>query len=331
MTWLRLLLAAPALAFLLVACAGTGPAPIEDRRTPAQVQNPRETYAVSRGDTLYSIAFRFGLDYRSLARINRIPPPYTIYPGERLLVRGVEDPGPAPPETPPHTPPQTAASGSDSPPAPGQVIVRPAVPTAGGSAPSQTRARTAIIPEAPVSSADDSPGGAPPGGADRAIPDGTTPKDTQVAEVRPTADPPAATSPAPTARPSPPPAPSGPVSRWQWPAAGPVTRGFSSSVHKGVDIGGQRGDAVRAAAAGQVVYAGTGIVGFGELLIIKHDDTHLSAYGHNARLLVREGDTVAAGQQIAEKGSSGTDTVKLHFEIRRAGKPVDPLGLLPRR
>jgi lipoprotein NlpD len=110
-----------------------------------------------------------------------------------------------------------------------------------------------------------------------------------------------------------------------------VTRGYSGSVHKGIDIGGQRGDAIHAVAPGKVVYAGTGIVGFGELLIIKHNDVYLSAYGHNDRLLVREGQVVQAGQKIAEKGSSGTDTVKLHFEIRKEGKPIDPQRVLPRR
>jgi lipoprotein NlpD len=102
-------------------------------------------------------------------------------------------------------------------------------------------------------------------------------------------------------------------------------------VHKGIDIAGTRGDTVVATAAGKVVYAGTGIAGFGELLIVKHNEQYLSAYGHNDRLLVGEGDTVAAGQKIAEKGSSGTDTVKLHFEIRKDGKPIDPVRLLPRR
>ncbi len=110
-----------------------------------------------------------------------------------------------------------------------------------------------------------------------------------------------------------------------------MTRGYSESVHKGIDIGGERGDPIVAAAAGKVVYAGTGIVGFGELLIIKHNEVYLSAYGHNERLLVTEGQTVAAGQTIAEKGSSGTDTVKLHFEIRKEGKPIDPQRLLPQR
>ena len=86
-----------------------------------------------------------------------------------------------------------------------------------------------------------------------------------------------------------------------------------------------------AVAPGKVVYAGTGIVGFGELLIVKHNEVYLSAYGHNDRLLVAEGQTVSAGQKIAAKGSSGTDTVKLHFEIRKEGKPIDPKKLLPRR
>jgi lipoprotein NlpD len=121
------------------------------------------------------------------------------------------------------------------------------------------------------------------------------------------------------------------VAAWRWPTSGPVIRGYSESVHKGIDIGGARGDAVTAVASGKVVYAGTGIAGFGELLIIKHNDVYLSAYGHNDELLVAEGDSVVAGQTIAQKGSSGTDAVKLHFEIRQEGKPIDPLRLLPGR
>jgi lipoprotein NlpD len=110
-----------------------------------------------------------------------------------------------------------------------------------------------------------------------------------------------------------------------------VVRGYSSSVHKGIDISGQRGDAIQAVADGTVVYAGTGIVGMGELVIVKHSEIYLSAYAHNERLLVGEGERVRAGQKIATKGSSGTDSVKLHFEIRREGKPIDPQKLLPPR
>jgi lipoprotein NlpD len=110
-----------------------------------------------------------------------------------------------------------------------------------------------------------------------------------------------------------------------------VIRGFSGTVHKGIDIDGKAGDPVRAVAPGMVVYSGSGIVGYGNLLIVKHNELYLSAYGHNKRLLVKEGEGVKVGQQIAEKGSSATNTVKLHFEIRREGKPVNPDKLLPGR
>jgi len=222
---------------------------------------------VQRGDTLYSIAFRYGLDFRKLAAANDIAPPYTIYPGQRLALSGA-----APPP-----------------------------PTAGG-------ARAEATPDAGPAAA---PAPAPPATA-----------------VSP--------APSPTAV-SPAPSPAArvyrgrPVERWRWPSSGRVLRGFSASVHKGIDLDGRRGDPVHAAGDGVVVYAGTGIVGLGELLIIKHNEEYLSAYGHNEQLLVAEGTVVTAGQRIAEKGGSGTDRVKLHFEIRRAGKPVDPLRLLPPR
>lgn len=120
---------------------------------------------------------------------------------------------------------------------------------------------------------------------------------------------------------------------WVWPASGQLIALFSSSssLNKGIDIAGDLGQPVLAASAGSVVYAGSGLRGYGELVIIKHNDTYVSAYGHNRRLLVREGQQVKAGQAIAEMGSTGTDRVKLHFEIRRQGKPVDPLQYLPRR
>ncbi len=118
---------------------------------------------------------------------------------------------------------------------------------------------------------------------------------------------------------------------WRWPTEGKVVRGFSGDVHKGIDIGGKAGDSVMAVAPGRVVYAGSGIVGYGNLLIVKHSEIYLSAYGHNRRLLVAEGDVVKQGQRIAEKGDTATNSVKLHFEIRKEGKPVDPVKLLPRR
>jgi lipoprotein NlpD len=128
--------------------------------------------------------------------------------------------------------------------------------------------------------------------------------------------------------------PAGPAPKgWGWPSSGVLIGKFSSngSLNKGIDIAGDLGQPVLAASDGTVVYAGSGLRGYGELVIIKHSDTYVSAYGHNRRLLVREGQQVKVGQTIAEMGSTGTDRVKLHFEIRRQGKPVDPLQFLPRR
>jgi lipoprotein NlpD len=118
---------------------------------------------------------------------------------------------------------------------------------------------------------------------------------------------------------------------WLWPATGAVLAGFDEVKNKGVDIGGAAGDPVLAAADGRVVYVGAGLRGYGNLIILKHDNVFLTAYAHNRSLLVKEDQSVLKGQKIAEMGSSDTDRVKLHFEVRRQGKPVDPLKYLPAR
>lgn len=120
---------------------------------------------------------------------------------------------------------------------------------------------------------------------------------------------------------------------WHWPTAGRVIETFrrGDPGRRGLDIRGRLGQPVRAAAAGRVVYSGSGLPGYGQLIIIKHNDNYLSAYGYNRRLLVREGQRVRAGQRIAEMGAVGGEGPVLHFEIRRDGRPVDPLRLLPRR
>lgn len=116
------------------------------------------------------------------------------------------------------------------------------------------------------------------------------------------------------------------VSRWSWPTNGRLLQGFSvKDGHKGIDISGRKGQPVYSTKAGKVAYAGNGLRGYGNLLIIKHNDEFLSAYAHNRRLLVKEGDWVKVKQKIAEMGSTGTNRIKLHFELRKAGKPVDPL------
>jgi lipoprotein NlpD len=247
----------------LVACGGNTRAPVEDRHS--RSQSSSSAYQVQRGDTLYSIAFRYGLDYRKVAAANRIPAPYTIYPGQKIYLKEAAV--------------VPASKTPASRPVPAKVAAKPAAPVPASKPATVTKPSSATVKKKQSSGVY----------AGRA------------------------------------------VSAWRWPSSGRVIRGYSSSVHKGIDISGKRGDPVKAVAAGKVVYAGTGIVGFGELLIVKHNEVYLSAYGHNDRLLVAEGDTVAAGQKIAEKGSSGTDIVKLHFEIRKEGKPIDPQRLLPRR
>ena len=152
-----------------------------------------------------------------------------------------------------------------------------------------------------------------------------------------TASPAKATASAPTAA-APTPATSAPaasadavdeVVNFQWPARGNVLAGFDESKNKGLDIAGKAGDPVLAAADGRVVYAGAGLRGYGNLIILKHNNTFLTAYAHNQTLLVKEDQVIKRGQKIAEMGSSDADQVKLHFEIRRQGKPVDPAKYLP--
>jgi lipoprotein NlpD len=117
---------------------------------------------------------------------------------------------------------------------------------------------------------------------------------------------------------------------WAWPAKGRIITGFSETANlKGIDIAGTPGQAVHASAPGRVVYAGTGLRGYGKLIIIKHNATFLSAYAHNREILVKEGQQVTRGQKIAEMGDTDSDQVKLHFEIRRQGKPIDPTKYLP--
>ena len=145
---------------------------------------------------------------------------------------------------------------------------------------------------------------------------------------------PAAPAAAPIPAPAPAPAPASAGAddlNFVWPAQGTVVSNFDETTNKGVSIAGKIGDAVVAAADGRVVYAGAGLRGYGNLIILKHNNTYLTAYAHNQALLVREDQAVRQGQKIAEMGSSDTDRVKLHFEVRRLGKPVDPIGYLPKR
>lgn len=223
-------------------------------------------YVVRRGDTLYGIAFRHGLDYRDVARWNGIRSPYTIYPGQTLRLRSGS---------------RVAAVPASRPPPTAQPLPPRAQPLPPYRGPSRPSPRQSL------------PAGAPP------------------------------VAPAPAVA-------SGPVV-WIWPTDGRIVGSYvpGDPTRQGLDIAGKPGQPVRTAADGVVVYSGAGLVGYGELIIVKHNDEWLSAYGHNRRRLVAEGQAVKSGQQIAELGRSGAGRDMLHFEIRHSGKPVDPLPLLP--
>lgn len=245
--------------------AGTNTPPVSAERPAPVTPATGHVHTVQRGETLYRIATRYGVDWRALAESNGIRAPYTIHPGQRLQIRG------------------------------GTTMASASAPRAAASA-AGTASPTPAGPSRPASGA----------GA-------TTASGASAAPARS----------APAAAPG----------RWQWPADGEVIRRFANTegTRRGIGIAGSRGDPVRAAADGEVVYAGSGLVGYGRLLIVKHDDRHLTAYAHNDELLVADGDRVRAGQQIARMGSSGTDRVHLHFEVRVDGQPVDPMRYLPAR
>jgi len=292
--------------------------------TPARAAAPGGTYHVVKGDTLYSIAFRNGVDFRDLASWNGIAAPYTIWPGQalKLSANGAAAPAAS------HAAVAVAAAAK-----PAKAVQ--AQPSSGGgfetvpgnAAATATAATQAPAPAAPAKSVP-APTAAP------------APASTAVTVV-PVAGAPATAHTAAAAA-TPPPVPAAAVApgatrasagiNWRWPADGALGKRFQSGdAIPGIEVLGKSGDPIRAAADGVVVYSGNGLVGYGELVIIKHNDSFLSAYGHNSKRLVKEGQRVSAGQQIAEMGSTGATRDELQFQIRRDGNPVDPLGYLPSR
>jgi len=277
---------------VFIGCADNPPAPIETRvggevastGQGAQAPTPGEVYVVQPGDTLYSIAFRYGINVNELAARNQIKAPYTIYPGQKV-VTDLSDFSSNP-----------VASRSNTRVAPPAASTSSA--TSGSGKASSTDKREEMAKPRPK------PSSSPPPSTDVAA--SSVPRNANTRAF-------------------------GPVTKWRWPSSGRVARSYSDIRHKGIDIAGSRGDLIRASAAGEVVYTGTGLKGYGLLLIVKHNEQFLSAYGHNDLTLVEEGAWVNEGQAIAKMGSSGTDSVKLHFEIRREGQPIDPVKLLPRR
>ena len=259
------------------------------------------TYTVLKGDTMFLIAYISGLDVKELAALNNMKEPYNLSVGQTLKVsngrtQSVTQPAVAPqPQAPVQQP----------------VSSEPTVTYTPGANGTQYGSDGTIT--GPVKA---TAGGLPPVN--------TAPVN-QPVQVQ---NQPVASQPIPQDN-----APVASTIAWRWPTSGNVVQGFSSSDggNKGIDIGGSRGQAVNAAAGGRVVYAGNALRGYGNLIIIKHNDDFLSAYAHNDSILVKDQQEVKAGQQIAKMGNTGTNDVKLHFEIRYKGKSVDPTRYLPRR
>ena len=240
---------------MLLACSESPRrAPVLDGSTSLRAVS--DIYLVRRGDTLFSIAWKYGLDFRRLANANSLNSPFVIFPGQKVLLE------------------ERSAV---------KIQRQPSLKQASPNVSKNLNETQAILDVS------------------------TTNVSSSIALTNPDI--------------------------WHWPSTGKIIRAFGSgsSIHKGIDIAGKKGESITATADGRVVYAGSGILGYGNLLIIKHSEKYLSAYGHNSRLLVEEGEEVKVRQKIAEKGSSGTNKVKLHFEIRREGKPVDPIKLLIQR
>ena len=377
---LRAVLLGAALA--LAACASNPPAPVEDRSSGDTAPAPArdrgispaaadsgvvETYRVAKGDTLYAIAFKRGIDFKELASWNNIAAPYRIFVGQELRLRApagyvaptvaaaapavaaAPEHGPSGNATEPAAASGTTTSGLSTPSGkPQPSMFEDVPPVTGGTASNNS---TGAAPPGPAPNAASAVAGAKPAANDGAKPPVAVSKPPPEASAKPPVAAVGANEPTGTSKPveatpaaAPPPSTAKPGDthaaelnaggvRWRWPGAGKVVGTFvgGDPTRQGIDIAGKSGDPVAAAADGEVVYSGNGLLGYGELIIIKHNASFLSAYGHNRARLVKEGDKVKAGQQIAEMGSSASAREELHFEIRKNGKPVNPLDFLPVR
>ena len=295
--------------------------------------NPQD-YTVKRGDTLYSIAWRYEKDFKDLALWNNISPPYAIYPGQRLHMEAANDEGTAGREfirpvfepTPETAAKEPAIAAQEPPPQRDYVVVQK-----GDTLYSIAREESLTTSQLARWNRISRPYAIYPGQKLRLTP----PSQSLGSSAR--IDPPVVVQPKVASLPEEPEVDADAlptsVSRWNWPVNGEVVKTFNAgdTARKGIAIAGNRGQDIKAAAAGKVVYSGNGLISYGNLVIIKHSNSFLSAYAHNRKLMVREGDSVAAGQVIAHMGTVENGRAQLHFEIRKDGKPVNPLGYLPKR
>ena len=250
-----------------------------------------EMHTVRKGETLYAVAWQHGLDYRTLAAWNRLTHPFVIHPGQVLVL---SESSIAEKEVPKQASVATAALPEDP-----DIEMRP-ITELEGNEPARDSASL------PVDTAGDEDA------SGRQIGNGSDGAASRVEATKPDAFDDDTL-----------------ISGWYWPTRGDVIRRFGKSGKKGIDLSGTKDQPIFAAADGRVVYSGSGLIGYGKLVVLKHNKRFLSAYAHNSSILVSEGETVRAGQRIALMGSSGSNETKLHFEIRRDGEPVDPLQYLP--
>ncbi len=300
-------------ALVLAACVSQAPSPVEHGAgTGKSASTITDGYTVKKGDTLYSIALEHGLDYRDLINWNNIENPNRILVGQVLRTRA----------------PGSSAHNPGS----GAVVVKPI--SSGTVEQKPLGATTDTLKREPKA-------GKEPYSEQALVRAQQKPVEPTVAAVKAAAKPESRTEAKSDGKPESK-AESGTEEKggeasgneeiaWGWPASGKLLATFSEGGNKGIDIGGRAGEAVVAASGGKVVYSGSGLRGYGKLVIVKHNNNFLTAYAHNQNILVKEGQMVNKGQKIAEMGNTDTDQVKLHFEVRRQGKPVDPLKFLPQR
>lgn len=285
-------------------CASNSRAPVEDRSGGSAAAKPAVSVAtdssvgyhtVKKGETLYSIALDKGQDYKDVAAWNNLDDPGRLRIGQQLRI----------------TPPDNGSV----------AVTKPVI----SSAPVEIKPVAPIVINTNTEALKREPKGGKLAYSDEALAkarqDDATAKSTETKpEIRPA-------EPVPAEKPI----VAGDDVDWMWPTNGKVISPYAEGGGKGIDIAGKAGDPVLAAASGVVSYAGAGLRGYGNLIVLRHNATYLSVYAHNSKLLVKEKDTVARGQKIAEMGSTDAESPRLHFEIRRQGKPADPQKFLPAR
>lgn len=288
---------------MLFGCAAHSPAPVaglqKDYGSVSRGSYRGSYYQVEKGDTLYFIAYVTDKDVNEIISYNSLKAPYTIYPGQKLKLW-----------QPAYNAPAYGGTGAGAAIAVAAVPSKPQTSTVSSKnsnqkvTPSSTKNNQTQVKKDPPKKVDQSKSKEYVGSNDKQKVTNTASKSTSNNNK---------------------------ISKWLWPTKGRVIKNFSAGDqgNKGIDIAGQRGQSIVSTAGGTVVYSGNALRGYGNLVIIKHNDNYLSAYAHNDRLLVHEGQSVKAGQKIATMGSSGASSVRLHFEIRYQGKSVNPKRYLP--